>query len=242
MDIACKKTSLSGVCFSFLSCTKQWHWPPEIQTRPGGLVWPSHPPWAAWGGDTVPGKTLWQSAPWADSVLLSHSLLLLAGWPSARRRPAPNESRDQNKVGAQSTLDPKMLADPYFCPADDLSVLFVFWLLKHLCAADGLHGFPIDGTYNSVRSGNKRNISDQRWKWLEEPNINRRDVVSASEKIKDNMKLYWFMEVNVTEIDYLRSRKGVELVKTGMSRSPSPFFLQRDTPERAAEGILSLIW
>lgn len=39
----------------------------------------------------------------------------------------------------------------YFCPADDLPVFFVFWLLEHLRTADGLHGFPIDGTYNSVR-------------------------------------------------------------------------------------------
>lgn len=37
----------------------------------------------------------------------------------------------------------------YFCPADDLPIFFVFWLLEHLHAADGLHGFPIDGANNS---------------------------------------------------------------------------------------------
>lgn len=38
----------------------------------------------------------------------------------------------------------------YFCPADDLPIFFVFRLLEHLRTADGLHGFPINGTYNSV--------------------------------------------------------------------------------------------
>ena len=33
----------------------------------------------------------------------------------------------------------------YFCPADDLSIFFVFWLLEHLNTADGLHGLPING-------------------------------------------------------------------------------------------------
>lgn len=38
----------------------------------------------------------------------------------------------------------------YFCPANDLSIFFVLWLLEHLGAADGLHGFPINGAYNSL--------------------------------------------------------------------------------------------
>lgn len=38
----------------------------------------------------------------------------------------------------------------YFCPADDLPIFFVFKFLEHLCTANGLHGFPINGTYNSV--------------------------------------------------------------------------------------------
>lgn len=33
----------------------------------------------------------------------------------------------------------------YFCPADDLSIFFVFGLLEHLGTADRLHWFPIDG-------------------------------------------------------------------------------------------------
>lgn len=52
----------------------------------------------------------------------------------------------------------------YFCPADDLPIFFVFRLLEHLRTADGLHGFPINGTYNSV--GQKHIIfnKDQKWK------------------------------------------------------------------------------
>lgn len=54
------------------------------------------------------------------------------------------------KIGGRWTSDDVLSASPYFCPADDLPILFVFRLLEHLCAADGLHGLPIDGTDNSV--------------------------------------------------------------------------------------------
>lgn len=38
----------------------------------------------------------------------------------------------------------------YLCPADDLPVFLVLWLLEHLCTANGLHRFSINGTYNTV--------------------------------------------------------------------------------------------
>lgn len=44
----------------------------------------------------------------------------------------------------------KKIQHLYLCPADDLSVFFILWLLEHLRTANGLHRFSINGTYNTV--------------------------------------------------------------------------------------------
>lgn len=114
MGMAREKTHLcleSFFLFFFLGCSRQPHWPPEIQTQPAGPAWPSRPPSAAWGVDTAPGKRLGRSAPWADCVRPSHLLLLWAEWPSAGRRPAPNKGKGHFKGGTQLRLWPKLLTD-----------------------------------------------------------------------------------------------------------------------------------
>lgn len=65
----------------------------------------------------------------------------------------------------------------YFCPADDLSIFFVFWLLEHLRTDDGLHGFPINGTYNS--GGHKLNWHNTREGY-------------ERESLPTQMSMYWW--------------------------------------------------
>lgn len=90
--------------------------------------------------DKEPSRTPGRSSPLAGCVQQSPSLLwddLLSG----ERTPAQNVHTD---VKAEWPFHMDMLtflADRfiYLCPADDLPIFFVFGLLEHLGAADGLH-------------------------------------------------------------------------------------------------------
>lgn len=47
-------------------------------------------------------------------------------------------------------MNPAIVRLKHLCPADDLSIGSVLWALEHLDAGDGLHGFTINGTGDSV--------------------------------------------------------------------------------------------
>lgn len=74
------------------------------------------------------------------------------GWsPFCRKNTCTKHSDKCKRKKRQFQIDFKcyFYHCTYFCPPDNLPVFFVFWFLEYLCTADGLHGFSIDGAYNS---------------------------------------------------------------------------------------------